>query len=101
MMAAEVYPDIGGELRQDEPMSRHTSWRVGGPAETFFKPASLDDLSAFLRQLDTGTPIFWFGLGSNLLVRDGGIQGVVIATPGIFLDLDIFWDRFQTAHSPF
>jgi UDP-N-acetylmuramate dehydrogenase len=88
MMAAEVYPDIGGEVRHDEPMSRHTSWRIGGPAETFFKPASLDDLSAFLQQIDPGTPIFWFGLGSNLLVRDGGIAGVVIATSGIFLDLE-------------
>jgi UDP-N-acetylmuramate dehydrogenase len=97
MMAAQAYPDIGGEVRHDEPMSRHTSWRVGGPAETFFKPASLEDLSAFLQQLDPATPILWFGLGSNLLVRDGGLPGVVIATPGILVDLERTGDQLVRA----
>ncbi|MDH5500243.1 MAG: UDP-N-acetylmuramate dehydrogenase, partial [Gammaproteobacteria bacterium] len=69
-------------------MSRHTSWRVGGPAEVFFKPAGLDDLSAFLRDLHSDVPVFWFGLGSNLLVRDGGLPGVVIATAGVFNKLE-------------
>ena len=84
MMAAEQQQSFRGELRRDEPMSRHTSWRVGGPAEWFFKPQDEADLALFLRQLDPGTPLFWFGLGSNLLVRDGGIAGVVIATAGAF-----------------
>jgi UDP-N-acetylmuramate dehydrogenase len=70
---------VQGELRYAEPMSRHTSWRVGGPADVFFIPASVDDLSAFLAQLDRDTPVFWHGVGSNLLVRDGGIRGVVIS----------------------
>lgn len=78
----------GGELRQDEPMSRHTSWRVGGPADLFYVPSGLDDLSGFLRELDAGLPVFWFGLGSNLLVRDGGIRGAVIAARGIFTVLE-------------
>jgi UDP-N-acetylmuramate dehydrogenase len=78
MMTAQQ-AKVQGELRRDEPMSRHTSWRVGGPAELFFVPASLDDLSVFLRELDESTPVLWFGVGSNLLVRDGGIRGVVIA----------------------
>jgi len=69
-------------------MSRHTSWRVGGPAELFYKPASLEDLSLFLGSLDEDTPIFWFGLGSNLLVRDGGLPGVVIAASGLFMELE-------------
>ena len=69
-------------------MSRHTSWRVGGPAELFYKPASLDDLSLFLSTLDEDVPVFWFGLGSNLLVRDGGLPGVVIAASGIFTELE-------------
>ena len=88
MMAAMQIPAVSGELKQQEPLSRHTSWRVGGPAELYFQPADLDDLSLFLRELDAATPVFWLGLGSNLLVRDGGISGVVIAAAGIFKDLE-------------
>lgn len=88
MMVASKTPAVSGEIREDEPMSRHTSWRVGGPAELFFRPQSLDDLSQFLRDLDLETPVFWFGMGSNLLVRDGGIPGAVIAASGIFTELE-------------
>lgn len=97
MMAAQIQTAVSGEIRHDEPMSRHTSWRVGGPAETFFKPASLDDLSRFLQQLDAATPIFWMGLGSNLLVRDGGMSGVVIAAAGVFNDLERIGDQLVRA----
>ena len=69
-------------IRRDEPMSRHTSWHVGGPAEIFFTPADRTELAAFLRSLPAATPLYWVGLGSNLLVRDGGIRGVVISTQG-------------------
>lgn len=79
---------VHGEIRLNEPMSRHTSWRVGGPAETFFIPASLDDLSEFLGKLHRDVPVFWFGVGSNLLVRDGGIPGVVISAAKILRDLE-------------
>lgn len=72
-----------GELKHHEPMARYTSWRVGGPAEQMFRPVDIDDLAAFLRQLDADTEILWMGLGSNLLVRDGGIRGVVIMTSGL------------------
>ncbi|MEM9403137.1 MAG: UDP-N-acetylmuramate dehydrogenase [Pseudomonadota bacterium] len=68
-----------GEVRLNEPMSRHTSWRVGGPAESFFVPSSIDGLQAFLGELPKNVPVHWFGVGSNLLVRDGGIAGVVIS----------------------
>lgn len=88
MMAAAMTQDFRGELRSDELMSRHTSWRVGGPADRFFKPADIDDLSAFLSSLPGDVPVFWFGLGSNLLVRDGGIRGVVVAGSGLFRTLD-------------
>ena len=87
MMAARD-DTLRGELRHSEPMSRHTSLRAGGPAEMFYRPADVDDLAAFLAGLDADTPVFWFGLGSNLLVRDGGLRGAVIATAGIFGDLE-------------
>jgi UDP-N-acetylmuramate dehydrogenase len=83
MMVAEKSPSVMGELSRDEPMSRHTSWRVGGPAEYFFKPADVDDLAVFLGGLDSDVPVFWLGVGSNLLVRDGGLKGVVISVAGI------------------
>jgi UDP-N-acetylmuramate dehydrogenase len=88
MMAALQSPSVSGVLRMNEPLSKHTSWRAGGKAELFFKPADLDDLSRFLRQLEKDTPVFWIGLGSNLLVRDGGLKGAVIAGAGVFADLE-------------
>ena len=93
MMAALTIPAVTGEIREDEPMSRHTSWRVGGPAKVFFKPDSLDDLSQFLGSLDANVPVFWFGLGSNLLVRDGGLNAVVIAAAGTFNVLEKLRDH--------
>lgn len=73
---------IRGRLLQNAPLSDYTSWRVGGPAERLFIPADLDDLALFLRELPTESPILWLGLGSNVLIRDGGIEGVVIVTQG-------------------
>jgi UDP-N-acetylmuramate dehydrogenase len=92
MMAARKTYEVRGELRHDEPMSRHTSLRVGGPAELWFKPADVEDLQAFLGGLADDVPLFWFGLGSNLLVRDGGLPGVVIAASGLFRDLEMLGD---------
>lgn len=68
---------IGGRLRLGEPMHRHTSWRVGGPADRFYLPGTLEDLQTFLQHFATA-PITWLGLGSNVLVRDGGLRGTVI-----------------------
>ncbi len=68
------------ELLHDEPMNRHTSWRVGGPADLFFKPDSIESLQDFMGSLAAETPLLWVGLGSNLLVRDGGVRGAVICT---------------------
>ena len=87
MMVAPLL-NAQGEIREGEPMSKHTSWRVGGPAELFFVPASLDDLALFLQDLDESTPVFWLGVGSNLLVRDGGIRGVVVAAARVLRDLE-------------
>lgn len=71
-----------GELRLDEPLARHTSWRVGGPAKRFYRPADAADLVAFLGTLDPVEPLLWLGLGSNLLVSDEGFAGTVIQTQG-------------------
>jgi UDP-N-acetylmuramate dehydrogenase len=82
MMPAFEQNRLRGELRYDEPLSRHTTWRVGGPARRFYRPADRQDLLTFLHQLEPHEPLFWLGLGSNLLVRDGGFNGTVIATQG-------------------
>jgi UDP-N-acetylmuramate dehydrogenase len=87
MMAAQENK-LRGEIRLNEPMSKHTSWRVGGPAESFFMPSSIEDLARFLHDLHPAIPVFWFGAGSNLLVRDGGIPGVVISASRILKDLE-------------
>ncbi len=71
---------LQGQLRRDEPMHRHTSWRVGGPAQWAYFPADLDDLCCFLAQQDRRQPVYLLGLGSNLLVRDGGVRATVIFT---------------------
>ena len=69
-----------GILRRNEPMAKHVSWRAGGRADVFFQPADVEDLGVFLRNLEPATPVLFVGLGSNLLVRDGGFAGAVIFT---------------------
>lgn len=86
-MMASSNSSLHGTLRENEPMSRHTSWHVGGTADRFYQPAGVDDLAAFLAQLADDEPLMWLGLGSNLLVRDGGIRGTVICTSGVINEL--------------
>jgi UDP-N-acetylmuramate dehydrogenase len=71
-------PDLRGRLTAEAPLSNYTWFRVGGPAEVLYVPADEADLVYFMKGLPDGTPITMVGLGSNLLVRDGGIEGVVI-----------------------
>jgi UDP-N-acetylmuramate dehydrogenase len=73
---------LRGELRRNEPMRKHVSWRTGGSADRAYVPADLDDLCAFLSRLPGNEPLLFVGLGSNLLVRDGGIRGTVVFTHG-------------------
>lgn len=75
-------------VRRDEPMSRHTSWHAGGAAEIYFTPRDRNDLREFLGTVPEGMPIHFVGLGSNLLVRDGGVRGVVVATQDALLRLE-------------
>ncbi len=88
MSAVPVGAEFEGRVLRDEPMSRHTSWRVGGPADVWFTPRDVEDLSSFLRALPTQVAVTWVGLGSNLLVRDGGIRGAVISVHGILNALE-------------
>ena len=74
-----AFVGVRGTIRCRESMANHTSWKVGGPARYFFEPRDREDLSAFLKGLDAAVPVLWLGLGSNLLVRDGGFDGAVIA----------------------
>lgn len=89
MNVAEKHVTLRGTLKFDEPMSKHTSWRVGGPADRYYQPADIDDLASYLSQLPSDESVLWVGLGSNLLVRDGGIRGTVIAASGRLKGLSV------------
>ncbi len=71
-------PAVRGTLTTDRSLAELTWMRVGGPADVLFQPADQDDLATFLAALDPAVPVFPMGVGSNLIVRDGGISGVVI-----------------------
>ena len=78
---------LQGELRTQEPMSRHTSWKTGGNADYYYIASDINDLAKFISELPTSTPITWIGFGSNLLVRDGGVPGVVVSVVGLLNEL--------------
>ncbi|MFZ2301455.1 MAG: UDP-N-acetylmuramate dehydrogenase [Gallionella sp.] len=78
---------LRGKLRQQVDMRKHTSWRAGGAVERMYQPADLDDLLAFLRVLPADEPLYAVGLGSNLLVRDGGLRGTVLLLHGALCGL--------------
>lgn len=76
--------DVRGKVLHDASMARYSSWQAGGTAATLFMPADAQDLAAFLANLPADTPRYFVGLGSNLLVRDGGVDGVVVRlAPGL------------------
>jgi len=76
------FPEVRGKLLRDEALAPFTWFRVGGPAEALFLPADEEDLSAFLQQLPAETPVTVLGVGSNVIVRDGGVPGVVVRLAG-------------------
>jgi len=78
MHEPRAFTTLRGNLTHDASLARYTSWRCGGPAEHLYVPADRADLAAFMRQLPADEPLTVIGLGSNLLVRDGGIRGTVI-----------------------
>ncbi|WP_428608185.1 UDP-N-acetylmuramate dehydrogenase [Sedimenticola sp.] len=89
MTAQDNHSALRGERRFNEPLARFTTWRVGGPARQFYRPADSADLLQFLASLPEDEPLLWLGLGSNLLIRDGGFAGTVIATQGRLDGMDL------------
>ena len=85
-------PTPRGSLIPDRILDGLTWLRVGGPADWLFQPADEDDLADFLAALDPGVPVFPMGVGSNLIVRDGGIRGVVIRLGRAFNSVEIDGD---------
>ena len=79
---------ILGSIVENEPMARYTSWRVGGPADKLFRPQNIDDLANYLSQ-EPQEKIYFLGLGSNVLIRDGGIRGTVVLTSNLLKGLDL------------
>ena len=88
-MSCALHHDLRGELKLNEPLAKHTSWRVGGIAQRFYQPADAEDLAMFLSQLPENEALMWLGLGSNLLVRDGGFAGTVIASAGTLQAIEV------------
>ena len=91
---------LRGTLRHGEPMSKHVSWRAGGRARTFYHPADVPDLCTFLGTLPRDEPLLFVGLGSNLLVRDGGFAGTVVFTHHALTGIDIADGGLSPGHEP-
>jgi UDP-N-acetylmuramate dehydrogenase len=91
-MAQAMSHNIRGRLLHNESMARHCSWRAGGTADIYYEPADKDDLSVFMQTIDEQQPVTWVGLGSNLLVRDGGLRGVAIVVLQKLNDLRLLSD---------
>ena len=89
---SSTLPPVRGKLTANRDLSDLTWLRVGGPADWLFQPADADDLAAFLRALDPSVPVFPMGVGSNLIVRDGGIRAVVIRLGRGFNGIEIDGD---------
>lgn len=77
------------QLLKNEPLARYTSWRVGGAADRVFVAENLSELQTFMQTLDHAEPVYFIGLGSNLLVRDGGVRGTVIVMHQALSDLRV------------
>ena len=84
-----VPTNVRGKLTERAPLDKLVWFKSGGAADWLFEPADLDDLAAFLANLDEGTPVMALGLGSNLIVRDGGVPGVVVRLGKPFATVEV------------
>ena len=98
--ATRMPQTLRGPLRESEPMAKHVSWRAGGAARLFFQPVDVADLRDFLAQVPARMPILFLGLGSNLLVRDGGFPGAVVLTHRAFGDRPLVLSAGTSGLSP-
>jgi UDP-N-acetylmuramate dehydrogenase len=89
---AETLPPAKGRLQRNAPLGDKTWFRVGGAAEFLFRPADIDDLGAFLRDMPLDLPVTVIGAASNLIIRDGGIAGIVIRLARGFSDITVQGD---------
>lgn len=89
MTTTFALPPVRGKLTANAPLAPLVWFKAGGRAEWLFEPKDADDLADFLRALDPATPVMALGLGSNMIVRDGGVQGVVIRLGKAFASVDV------------
>jgi UDP-N-acetylmuramate dehydrogenase len=95
MRLIERLPPVRGELEENAPLDRETWFRCGGPADVLFRPADRDDLIEFLRSKPREVPVTVIGYGSNLLVRDGGVAGVVIRLGKRLAEIEVAGDEIS------
>lgn len=86
---------LSGRITFNTSMSRYTTWRIGGRAECVYQPESVEDLQGLLKLLPEDAAVTWVGLGSNLLIRDGGLNGVVIYTNGVLNNISIQCEQYN------
>jgi UDP-N-acetylmuramate dehydrogenase len=96
---SQAAANLSGRLLHDASLADYTSWRVGGIADYLYLPKNCEDLSEFIKILPEDLAIYWLGLGSNVLIRDGGIAGVVIVTQGALNLMAHSADLFVTAQT--
>ena len=89
MMASAKKMLLRGRIVRHASMAPYTSWRTGGVAERLFDPADLEDLKHFMQTLSEQEAVYWLGLGSNLLVRDGGMKGTMILTQNALRKIEL------------
>lgn len=88
---------VRGRLTQGAPLSKHVWFRAGGRADWLFEPADIDDLKSFLERLDGQIPVMALGVGSNMIIRDGGVPGIVIKLGSAFSHVDVASDTTVAA----
>lgn len=93
--AAPALPPVRGSLEAHGSLADFIWFRTGGPAEWIFRPADVDDLAAFLKALPAAVPVLAVGVGSNLIVRDGGLPGVVVRLPKAMAKVAVDGDRVR------
>jgi len=89
LLEAQQQGLLRGQLKIDEPLNNYTTWRIGGPAECLYRPEDKADVQAVLKCIPRSTTVNWLGLGSNLLVRDKGLKGLLIYTHNALKEFNI------------